>query len=118
LNLWNSTRSMLLSTNRISSVRINRVETCANAPEMMPEAMAAVTENMKNATCAGELATHRSNSNSSCTILRPGYSVLSAAEKAIIKAASGRNADRNCSISSTFQKRRWIYFTLSRIISL
>lgn len=94
---------MLLRVNKISRVRIHAVETCANAPEMIPEAMAAVIENMKKATCAGELATHRSNSYSSRAILRPEYPVFSTAAKtAAIKAASGRNAERNCSINLTF----------------
>ena len=80
---------------------IQSVETCANVPEMIPEVMAAVAENMKNETCAGELAMHRSKSIRSRDILRPEHLILSAAAaKTVIRAASGRNAERNCSINN------------------
>lgn len=87
---------MLLNMNKISRVMIHTVEICENAPEMILEAMAAVNENMKKATCAGEFAMHRSNSYSSRGILPPEHPILIAvAEMTVIKAASGRKAERS-----------------------
>lgn len=104
MSLCNRIGSMLLSMYKISRVRIQSVETWADMPEIMPDAMAAVAENMKNATCAGEFVTHRSKSSSSRDIPRPEHLIPSAAAMTVIRAASGRKTERNCSIDPTLKR--------------
>lgn len=87
----------------ISSERINRLETCARPDAASEAAMAAVNENMKNATCAGDLSILQPKSQTARPKLTTECFTLNAnAKAAVITASNGRNETMNCSINPAF----------------
>ena len=87
----------------ISSERINKLETCAKAEATNAVAMAAVNENMKNATCAGEFSILQRKS----LTIRPKltlerFTLNASAKAAAITASNGRKLTINCSINPAF----------------
>jgi len=105
LNWWNNISIIMLIKKRISSEMINRLETCANADATSAVAMAAVNENMKKATCAGDLSILRPKS----LTIRPKPTLerfipKASVKTAIITASNGRKETMNCSINPAFNK--------------
>lgn len=81
----------------------NRFEACARPNAASAAAMTAVNENMKNATCAGDLSILRPKSQT----IRPKltsecFTLNASAKAAVINASNGRNEIMNCSINPAF----------------
>ena len=99
---WNNISIILLRKKMISSERINRFETCVRPEATSEAAMTAVNENMKKATCDGDLSILKPKSQTIRPKLIPERFTLKAGIKAAIIASNGRNEIKNCSINSAF----------------
>ncbi len=105
MNWWNNISIKLLRKKRISSVRIKKFETCDRPDATREAATAAENENMKKATCAGDLSILQPKSRTICPKLTSECFTLNAnAKVAAITASNGRSEAIDCSINPAFNK--------------
>lgn len=88
----------------ISSEITSKLETCAKADATNAVAIAAVNENMKKATCAGDLSILQPKSLT--TRIKPTlehFTQNASVKAAAITASNGRNETINCNINPAFK---------------